>query len=405
MTMTGRERILRAIKHEEADRVPIDFGGMRSTGIMAIAYNQLKKHLGLAGGETRIFDTMQQLALVEPEILAAFGADVVPLDLGNYAPNGWRPYRLPDGSGGLAVAEFNPVAAEDGGWEVREGGRVVSRRSKDSLYFDTVHHPLAGAERPEDLDGYQWWTLTEGQLAYLRQEARRLHETTGYAVMASFGGNILETGHTLFGYEKFMIELALRTPLVEAFLERLTAVHLGNLRKYLAAVGDYVQIIQFGDDLGTQHGPAISPVLYRDLIKRRHAQLYQYVHQHSACHVFLHSCGAIHPLLGDLIEAGVDIINPVQIGAAGMEPERLKREFGRDLTFWGGGCDTQRTLPFGTEQEVRDEVRRMIEIFAPGGGYVFNQVHNIQANIPPAKVVALYETAKAAGERAYRGGS
>jgi uroporphyrinogen decarboxylase len=213
--------------------------------------------------------------------------------------------------------------------------------------------------------------------------------------MGNFGGSILEAGQGLRGWEQFMIDLAQGGPFLEALLEKLTEFHLANLARYLDAVGPCIQIIVMVDDLGTQHGLQISPQMYRRWIKPCHTRIYGYVHQHyPQIYVFLHSCGSIYPLIPDLIEAGVQILNPVQISAAGMDPVRLKREFGAHLTFWGGGCDTQHTLPCGTPAEVVAEVKRLLDIFAPGGGYVFNQVHNIQADVPPENIVAMLETAR-----------
>jgi uroporphyrinogen decarboxylase len=189
------------------------------------------------------------------------------------------------------------------------------------------------------------------------------------------------------------MDLALEPKLAHALAQKLADHAVANLERYLDAVGDYIQIIQMGDDLGTQRGPQMSPAMYWEFIKPRHRQIYQYVKAHSNLYVFLHSCGSIYALIPYLIEAGVDILNPVQISAVAMDPTRLKREFGRDLVFWGGGADTQHVLPDAKPEEVRQHVRELIEIFAPGGGFVFCQVHNIQANVPPANVVAMFEAA------------
>jgi uroporphyrinogen decarboxylase len=236
--------------------------------------------------------------------------------------------------------------------------------------------------------------LGEEHLAEIRRRARALYETTDYAIMAGFGGNLLEWGQFLCRIDVFLADLIENPAKAEALLDRLTELHLASLEKFLDTIDGYVQIIQMGDDLGTQLAPQISPEMYRRFFKPRHKRIYERVRRREGIHLFLHSCGAIADLLPDLIEAGVEIINPVQTSARGMDPERLKREFGRDLTFWGGGCDTQHLLPDGTEREIDDQVRRRMEIFGPGGGFVFTQVHNILPNVPPRNIVAMIEAAK-----------
>lgn len=391
--MNARERVMAALHHEVPDRVPIDLGAMRSTGITALAYRRLKEHLGITGGDIYVYDTGQQLAVVEPSILDLFGLDVVPLDLDQLL--GWQPYTLPDSYPARIVAGFTIETAPDGSVYQLEDGRPVRYRPPSSHYFYRIHHSLAGATTPADLEPFPLQNYSDGELILLRDRARYLYENTDYAIMGHFGGSILEAGQDLRGWEQFMIDLARGGPFLEAFLEKLTKFHLANLARYLDAVGPYIQIIAMADDLGTQHALQISPQAYRRWIKPCHSRIYGYVRQHyPEVYVFLHSCGAIYPLIPDLIEAGVQILNPVQISATGMDPVRLKREFGADLTFWGGGCDTQHTLPHGTPEEVAAEVKRLLDIFAPGGGYVFNQVHNIQADVLPENIVAMLETAR-----------
>jgi uroporphyrinogen decarboxylase len=390
--VNSRERILTALRHQEPDRVPIDLGAMRSTGITALAYRRLKEHLGITEGDIYVYDTGQQLAVVEPPILELFGLDVVPLDLDQL--RGWQPYTLPDGHPARIVADFTTETAPDGAVYQLEDGRRVRYRPPTGLYFYSIYHPLAEATTPADLDPFPLRSYSDDELILLRDRACHLYENTDYAIMGNFGGSILEAGQELRGWEQFMIDLAQGGPFLEALLEKLTEVHLVNLASYLDTVGPYIQIIVMVDDLGTQHGLQISPQTYRRWIKPCHTRIYGYVRQrYPQVYVFLHSCGGIYPLIPDLIEAGVQILNPVQISAAGMDPARLKREFGADLTFWGGGCDTQHTLPCGTPEEVAAEVKRLLDIFAPGGGYVFNQVHNIQADVPPENIVAMLETA------------
>lgn len=381
--------------------MPVDLGATRVTGITAVAYNRLKAHLGLAEGSTKVFDISQQLAEVEEEVLERFGVDVVPLnrvqtgfEIMNWA---WKEWRLPDGSPCLVSTEFDPVREEGGGWAVVRDGVVVARMPARSFYFTRVHHPLAGATTKEEIDAYPWPTISDEELAYLRRRARHLYENTDYAIVGEFGGNILEWGQDLRGWDVFLMDLVSHKDLAHHLMDRMVECWLRSLERYLEAVGDYIQIIQMGDDLGTQWGPQISPQLYREMIKPRHQRIYGAVKEKSDIYVFLHSCGAIFDFIPDLIEAGVDILNPVQTSARGMDPVALKREFGQALTFWGGGCDTQRVLPWGTSEEVREDVRERLQIFAPGGGYVFAQVHNVQPDVPPENLIAMFQAVREFG--------
>ena len=364
-----------------------------------MAYNRLKNYLGITTGAAYVYDVWQQLALTEEPLMQRFGIDVIPLNqlrvafgLSNAA---WKTYTLPDGSPGLISSEYNPDILEDGSKALRDGtGTIFARMPAGGYWFDQVHNPLRDATTSADIDAFDWQStlLNEEDLAYLAREGKRLHEETDYAVMAHFGASIFEWSQLMRGYANAMADMAGNKKLAAYLLDRMTEVHLENLRKFLDAVGDYIDIVVMGDDLGMQSGPWISPRAYRELFKPRHKKIYGYVHDHRPdIFVFLHSCGSIYSLLPDLIDAGVDVINPVQTSAKDMEPARLKREFGKDLSFWGGGLDTQSVLPKGTPQEIRDQVKSRIETFAPGGGYIFNQVHNVQAEVPPENVVAMFE--------------
>ena len=396
VSMTSRERVLKAKRHEEPDRLPIDFGGMASTGIMAIAYDRLKKHLGITNGEIRVVDMGQQLAEVEPEILSRFGVDVISSgnSLGEAAEL-WKPWKLPNGVDCKIPAgvDLRPDE-ENGGWLIWENGMPMHRMSPSSLYFSEAIHLLAGLTTPEELQYVPRPIIRDEELKSLEMRAKALYEHTDFAIMANFGGNILETGNSLRGFSRFMMDLAKGGAFTEDLIGGIVETQLKNLSLFLETVGNYVQIIQFGDDLGMQDRMIMSRSMYQKHIFPGHQTLFQYVHQNSNCAVFLHSCGSIRPLIPDLIAAGVDILNPVQTSAKDMDPRQLKEEFGKQITFWGGGCDTQHVLPFATPDEIAQHVREQIEIFAPGGGYVFNQIHNIQADIKPENIVAMFDTAR-----------
>ena len=397
--MTSRARVLKALKHEEPDKAPIDFGSTRSTGINAIAYNDLKKHLGI-DSPTKLFDVKQLMALPEQAIMDWAQTDVIGLH--RLAPSlglrmdKWKPGILPDASACMVPEDFNPEILEDGSLVVRnKDGHITAQRPKDGLYFDEVYAPLAEAMDEADLDKHSYPAITDEELAYLTGQARDLYEYTDYAITGATGISLFEKGIKDFGYEEWMVRIMTEPDLVRSYLERLTKAYITMMDRYLGAVGQYVQVIQANDDLGMQTGPLISPKLYHDIFLPFHKEIFNFVKKKQpGIFVFLHSCGSVYDFIPDLIEAGVDALNPVQTNAAKMDARTLKQEFGKDITFWGGGCSTQTTLTFGSADDVRREVEEMIEIFKVGGGFVFNQVHNIQAGVTPENIVALYKTAQ-----------
>ncbi len=396
--MTSRERIIEAISHREPDVLPVDFGGMRSTGISARAYKNLKDYLGIKEGTVKLYDVFQQLAEPEMEVLNLLGGDVVQLH--RLAPafdikiDRWKQVRLYDEFVATVPEDYSPLPNENGDLEIRDKGTVIARMPKGGFYFDQVIHPYEKVETYQDIDNIAIPEITDEELAFLEKEARKLYEQTDKAILAAFGGNIFEAGQINWGYEKFYVDLAINKDLVHYWLNKLTDAYLRDLDKYLKAVGKYINVIQFGDDLGTQQAPQISTDMYREMIKPYHQRQYEFVrNNYPHIKVFLHSCGAIYDLIPDLIDAGVEILNPVQISAKGMDPLQLKKEYGNDLVFWGGGADMQGLVNFGSIDQIKQHTRELIEIFSPGGGYVFNQVHNIQSNITPEKIMAIYETA------------
>ncbi len=343
--MNHRERVIAAIQHQPVDHFPIDLGGMRSTGIMGIAYNRLLKHLGFDDSDIRIFDTGQQLAYVDESLRNYLGVDVVILDGGML--DNWRPYILPDGTHAKICSSFLTEPDGEGGeYAVNEKGIRTAHRPSASLYFDSITPPLLA-----DKDSFSIYeknyrsSLSDNYLRLLQREAKRLYEETDYAILGSFGGAFLEGAQGLRGWDQFMIDLGTDRDFVEKLLDKMLENYLRDVERYLDAVGDYIQIIQMGGDMGTQNGPQISPKMYYDIFQPREKTLWGRIHQlkpHVA--VFLHCCGGIYELIPGIIDAGCDILNPVQISARGMDPNRLKSEFGDRLCFWGGGCDTQKIL-------------------------------------------------------------
>lgn len=392
--MTSRERVIAALAHRQPDRVPVDLGASESSGIMGIAYNRLKRHLGLHG-RTQIYDLSQMIAKVEEPVLELIGADALPLLI---EPRCWKRWVLQDGSPCEIPAGVD-ITPYQGGWAIiRDDGTPAAICPAGGYYFDPVNPPLAAASTPAEIDagmehilGFDWPDYLDESYDDLATKARCLHEETDYAIVANLWVHLFSAGQILRGFENFMVDLAGNKPLAHHLMGRLVEGYAERVERYLTAVGPYVDLIQVNDDLGTQTGPQLSPALYREMVKPYHARLWGQIKQLSGKPLLLHSCGSIYALLPDLIEIGVDAINPVQVSAANMDGALLKREFGRDLAFWGGGCDTQRVLGRGTPEEVRAEVQRRVEQFADGGGFVFCQVHNIQHDVPPENIMAMYE--------------
>ncbi|OHD72350.1 MAG: hypothetical protein A2177_03915 [Spirochaetes bacterium RBG_13_68_11] len=419
--MTSREKVLGAFEHRDMSAVPVDFSAHRSSGISPIAYARLRDHLGLPRREIRVYDPIQQLAVVDADVLDRFGIDAVELGRA-FAVDGkdWQPWTLPDGSP-CAMPVWVKLERQAGAWAMRSvSGAVIGRMPDGALYFEQSSFPFAESD---DLDAIPrafeecMWTssvaaappgpLTAGPdgAHRLKEGAARLRASTDRAIVGLFGGNLLEIGQFLYRNDNFFMLLAGEPARAEAFLDRVVELHLANLERFLGAVGESIDIVLFGDDLGMQTGPQISPDMYRRFFKPRHAAMWRRAKELAPAgrggdtnrppvRVMLHCCGGVRELLPDLIDAGLDAINPVQVTCTGMEPGGLKRDFGRDLVFWGGGCDTREVLPYGTPGQVRDHVRRQVEILACDGGFVFQQVHNIQANVPAANIEAMFDAVR-----------
>jgi len=405
--MTSRERVLTACKHRQPDRVAIDFSGHPSSGIAAIAYAKLRDYLGLPRRIIRVYDPIQQLAIVDEDVLEKFGVDV--LDLGRgfaLDEESWADWTLPDGTPCKMPAWALPEKA-DGRWVFRsKSGRVIAHMPEGALYFEQTYFPFADEKGPTTIrEGMQesMWNAVGGppgprvNQEQLHEGAKRLRQKTDKAILGGFGGNLLETGQFLYRNDNFFMLLAGEPAKAHKFLDDLVEIHLANLEKYLAAVGDSIDIIKFGDDLGMQSGPQVSPKMYREFFKPRHKVMWMRAKQLANVIVMLHCCGGVRELLPDLIDAGLDAINPVQISCAGMDAAELKAEFGKEMVFWGGGCDTQTILPNATPDAVRRHVKEQVGILSPGGGFVFQQVHNILAYVPPQNVVAMFEAVREIG--------
>ena len=377
-TYTSRERLLAAIDHRQADRVPIDFGG-NQTGIHKVAYRRLVDLLGLKE-QVVIMDLVQQLARPSEAVLERLHVDT------RYVA-----------AGGAKSFKGGVVKRAGGGrtWNdfTDEFGVTWSMPEDQPHYFDISHSPLAGLSLKE-IRGYPFPkgddpTRFEG----LRERALALRRDTPYAVVSGISGVVYEICWYMRGLENLFIDMMTQPDILEAIIDRTLRFWLDWFRLFLDEAGDVVDVIMIGDDLTGQSGPLFSPKIYRSIIKPRQKELVRYIKSRTRAKIWYHTCGSVLEYLGDLVDNGIDILNPVQLSAKGMDPVRLKKEFGKTLTFWGGGIDSQHVLPRATPKVVREHVRRNIKAFKPGGGYVFNSVHNIQADVPPENVVALFDAA------------
>jgi uroporphyrinogen decarboxylase len=381
--MDPRERLLTALNHQEPDRVPLDLGSTQVTGIHAAAYRKLRQALGLPPVDVQLCDHIQQLALPDDDLIRRLGVDVrglFPLNSHN-----WN------------------VQEEDAGeyWIYHDEWGITHRRPRpDGLYYSTSQVPLGDPELSvRDIERHAWPDMADPQrVAGLREEAER-YRAAGYGVVLKdpFAG-LFEMGQRIVGMENCLVMMAADKKLAGALFDKLLELKLAFWEMALPGLAGVVDVISQADDYGTQTSQLISPGMFREQIKPRLKVLFERIRQLAPqAKRFFHSCGNVRPLLPDFIEIGVEILNPVHIRARGMEPGALKREFGNDLVFWGGGVDTQGVLPSGTPQEVKDDVRRNIEALAPGGGFVFNSVHNIQADVPAQNIVAMWEALQAYG--------
>ncbi len=416
--MTSRERVVASINHREPDMVPFDLGGTAVTGMQVSSVYQLRQALELdpPGTPVKVIEPYQMLGEIAPDLQEAVGIDVVGLmgreTMFGFENKQWREWKLNDGTPVLVPEAFNTDPSPEGDiYMYPRGDKSVApsgRMPKGGFYFDTIvrQDPIDDATLRVE-DNLQEFTPVSGEdLDHYRREVTRLYTQTDKAIIGSFGGTAfgdialvpamwLKHPRGIRDIEEWYVSTVARRDFVYAVFERQCEIGLENLERIHQVVGDRVcAIFVTGTDFGTQCGPFISPKAYRDLYQPFHKEVNSWIHRHTGWKSFIHSCGSVFRLIPDFIESGFDILNPVQCSAAEMTPAVLKEKFGEELTFWGGGIDTQRTLPFGTPQEVRDEVKSRVEIFGRGGGFVFNAIHNVQARIPRENLVAMVEAFK-----------
>ena len=372
-TLKHRDRVAMSLAHQEPDRVPLDLGQGPSTGIHATAYTRLIKLLGLEAesGPAQV-DRRSNMATPPEALLERFDIDFRRLSLGSPTVNAEQV---------LSDSAF------------RDEWGVVWKRPEGGHYINTTGPLQTGEPTLADVERYEWPEPRDpGRTRGLLDKARNLREKTDFAVVLNLPYSIVRECQRVRGFTEWLEDLLVNPALAEACMEHSLMVSAGIATYVLEEVGDYVDVVSFPDDLGFQDRPYVRPETYRNMIKPYHRRLVEAIKSKTRAKVLIHSDGAVYPIIADLIEAGIDGLNPVQVSARGMDSHRLKQEFGADLVFWGG-IDTHRILPTGTPEDVRGEVRKRIEHLAPSGGYVLASVHNIQAEVPPENIVAMFDGA------------
>ncbi len=415
---TSRARVETALNHREPDRVPLDLGGSVVSGMHVGSVYRLRQALKLdtPGTPVKVIEPYQMLGEIKPDLMGALGADVVPLAAPStffgFRNEDWKPWTLFDGTPVLVPAGFNTYPEANGDILMYAQGDKSSpasgRMPKDGFYLDAIirQPPIDEANLKVEDNLEEFGPVSEEDLEYFRTESERLFEETDKAILANFGGTSfgdialvpapwLKNPRGIRDVEEWYVSTVGRTEHVRKIFEGQCAIALDNLPRLYEAVGNRATILFVsGTDFGMQTGPFISPRSYRDLYQPFHREINDWVHDNTPWKTFIHTCGSVRALLPDIIEAGFDITNPVQCSASDMQPEALKRDFGDRIVFWGAGVDTQKTLPFGTREQVSREVEERLRIFRSGGGYVFGAIHNVQARVPEENLLALFETVK-----------
>ncbi|MFI3168248.1 MAG: uroporphyrinogen decarboxylase family protein [Bacillota bacterium] len=419
--MTSRERLIETINHRQPDKIVVDMGGSPQTGIACSTLSKLREFYGLDKKPVKVQECMQMLGVVEEDIRNIVGGDCIglwrPMNNFGIENKDFKPWQMPDGTNVLMAGGFEYDKNEKGEILVYpQGNRNYSPSAMMPAtgdFFDGIDR--VGEMDEDDLDALSHWK--DQYAVYSDYVARRIEEdsidlynNTQLGIVGIFGGMGIGDAASLPGvgllspkgirrYEDFMMAHYLYPEYIHELFSYQAEVAIKNLEIYKQAVGDRIQVaVMGGTDFGSQNGELISPDMYREFYKPYFKKVNDWVHQNTSWKTFYHSCGSIVNLLDDMIESGTDILNPVQCSAAGMDPKMLKEKYGDKLVFWGGGIDTQKTLPFGSKEEVEAEVAKRCEIFAPGGGFVFSSIHNIVAKAPAENVAKMFETVKKINE-------
>ncbi len=375
--MESRDRAIATLNHQEPDRIPNDLGGTIVSSIHVEVYKELLDYLNIEASEPAILDPVQQLPIIDEEVRSRLRADFVPLSAN--PPDTWT----------LNIEEKRDCYTYIDQWKT-----TMRMPKKGGKYFDYWKFPVTGDLN--DLRNYDWPDPDDpGRTRGLREKAIKIYERTDYAICGSplFGGGILEQAERIIGLEEFLTLLVRDRKAADYTLNKICEIYKQAAVNFLDQVGDLIQVVLYWDDIGTQDSLLISPRMYRETIKPKQRELFETIKDRTDAKLFYHTDGAIKPLIPDLIEIGVDILQPIQVNSKGMgDTEELKKEFGQKIVFWGASCDTQRILPYGTPAEVRKETKRRIFDLKPEGGYVFAPIHNIQPGVPPENIMAMYET-------------
>jgi len=413
-SMTSRERVRAALAHRQPDRPPVDLGSTLVTGIQVSAYARLKKALGVDGGVNRVYDPFQMLGQVEEPVKQLLGVDTMGIELPTtifgYRNENWKPFTMFDGTEVQISGHFETDVLPGGDLvQYARGDRSAppsGHMPKGGFYFDTIVRQEPIVE--EALDPKEWvaqtYSLyTEEELRFLEETARHWYDNSSYSLIGNFWGAGFGDIATVPGPaiphpkgirdpEEWYVSFLMRKEYIREIFHLQLELQMKNLRMYQQAVGDRIDVVVMsGTDFGSQKGPFISPASYREVFKPLHKEMNDWVHAHTSWKTFYHTCGSVMAFMDDFAEAGIDILNPVQVSAADMAPETLKERYGDRFVFWGGAVDAQHTLAFGTPEAVREEVARNVRVFNRGGGFVFNNVHNIQATVPTENIRALFE--------------
>ncbi len=410
--MTSRERLQAALEHREPDGIPVDFNGTAVTGMHVACVAGLRDHYGLEKRPVKIHEPYQMLGWIDEDLQRVLGLDIEGVwgyeTMFGFRNENWKPWRMDNGLEVLVSEHFKVTKDANGDTLIYPRGDTSAppsgRLPKDGFFFDTIirQEPLGEARLDPAANLEEFGPVPDAALGYFDEASRRA-EASGRGVIANFGGTalgdialvpapFLTHPRGIRDVEEWYVSTVTRRPYIHAVFDKQTAIALGNLERIRARVGGRVQAVFIcGTDFGTQQSTFCSVETFRELYMPDYRRINDWVHAHTTWKTFKHSCGAVRSLIPSFIDSGFDILNPVQVSAAGMDAAKLKADFGRDLVFWGGGIDTQRTLAFGTPEAVRAEVLGRCEIFGKGGGFVFNAVHNIQANVPIRNIVAMFD--------------
>ena len=396
--MNSRERVLASIAHQPVDRVPLDLGGTRVTSIHPKPLTELCRHLGLEEIlPVKVMDVWQMISWVDQKVVRALGADCLPVPRLNMEfglrLDAYYPWELPDEKIPVLMPDnFHPETQPDGSITLTENGEIVARKVPGEPYFDATIETKMRYD-PPPLEEISLVDFSEEELAWRSTWAETLRTETDKFLLGDFGANLGRFG----SYQEWLFHLAASPDFMEAWYDKKAAWLQRNIELYFQAVGNNIDAIYLMEDFGTQNSMLLSPEMWRKQLKPRYQEVFRWIKRSTDWKIFFHSDGAIYPIIPDLVEIGIDILNPPQTNAKGMDPKRLKDEFGQDITFWGAGVETQSTLPYGTPDDVRKQVRDRLDLFSKGSGYVFSSIHNIQKDIPFDNLIAYFDGIKSYG--------